>query len=244
MHGNTFAHWAVTIIAIVGVTYTALYFSKVEAVDYSRSIGTVTVVQFVPNGGNSTEFVTLDFSALGGRVALADFDGWSLKSERGLDYDLSQVVLTNEGSIRICEEAAADESCDFYWEGNDMFGDVSGGLHITARDGTTVVHIPYGDDDLVRAGSVLTGSGNYLADVYSANDKITVCTAQPDGSARLQNSGVQKLIQAIGKVTPAETDVIPPFIYEVNATKNTKTMDYHPGANWPEGKEFWAGGCR
>tara|TARA_B100000508_G_scaffold78473_1_gene61009 strand:- start:4667 stop:5371 length:705 start_codon:yes stop_codon:yes gene_type:complete len=225
-------HWLVLFIAVASVAYVTLYVSKVEAV-YSRAVGTISVTQFVPSAGTSYEFVTLAFSGIIGQDSVANLEGWTLISDNGLSYDLSAVSLNNTDSVRICEEGVTDGACDYTWIGNDMFLDADGQLQLIARDGTPVIYIPYSE---VATGQSLSDSGNYIDDVYTAGDKITICEMQKNGTLREKGLNVQRLTK---DYDPAGADIVPPFVYERN-----KTLGYHPGINWPGGKSTFEAGCQ
>jgi len=239
MNIKSFTHWSVVMVAIVVVSYTTLYFSKAEAV-YTRSVGTISVAQFAPNAGVGIEFVNLSFSGILGGDSVTNLSGWSLRSDTGFNYDLSEVILTNDGLVKICGDSKEDGSCDYVWEGTNMFGDESGSLQIIARDGTAVIYIPYGDDSSMIDGStVLSGSGPYIDDVYTVGDKISICSMQKNGNLRLQNSNIKKITRDVDSDVLNQIDIIPPFVYE-----NNKRLNYHPGINWPEGKGILERGCQ
>lgn len=223
------------VIAVSAIVYVTVSVSEVEAV-YSRTVGTLSVTHFVPNEGDGTEYVTLAFSGILGQESVADFRGWSLENASGTTFDLSQVVLPSKQQVKICEASSSDPTCDYFWSTPDVFADEAGELQVIARDGTTVVYIPYTDP---QVGHRFSGSGNYIDDVYTSSDKITVCEQQKNGDMRMHDSSMKKLTTQMDAAIEAGQDIVPPFVYE---TKNS--LGYHPGINWPEQAAVLENGCQ
>jgi hypothetical protein len=226
----------VLVTAIVGVAYAALYFSEAEAV-YSRTVGTISINNFIPNSGSSYESITLSFSGVIGQESIADLSDWSIQnSDSTFIYDLSNVYLVSTTSVKLCEETAADPNCNYRWNGTDVFADDGDTLRIIARDGTTVIDLTYTSSN---AGVSFSDSGNYITEVYTARDKILICDTHKNGTLRIRNSSLKKLINNQVDDTADNTKIIPSFVYE-----NNKILGYHSGVNWPAGSKTLAANCR
>ncbi len=232
-HTKTF--WIIAILVSLGIAIPALYFSTAEAV-YSRTVGTISVTRFVPNEGAGNEFVTLAFSGILGQDSVANLNGWSIKNESGFVFDLSNIELTNKETVKICEAEIEDSTCQYYFEESDVFPDEEGALHVVARDGTPVVYIPY---QAPVAGETLSSSGNYIDDVYTSGDKISICEAGKKSDLKLRNINVRRLDNNFSSMVSENIDIVPPFVYEAN-----KTLAFHPGINWPAGKNILESSCQ
>ena len=241
MKTQSFIHIAVTVVAVVAVSYATLYFSKAEAV-YSKAVGNLSVSQFVPNEGSGAELVKLEFEGMKGMAGNPiDLHGWTLSDGGSFEFDLSDVVLLGSGSIKICEEEmkGKEESCDYFWEGSSVFPNDAGTLKVFDGDNVAVIG---GDYDGPYPGETISFKGelNYFTDVYTQSDKIEACISQKDGSYRSQNVSVQKLTNDYEKAEGTGGDIIPPFVYETQK----RGLGYQPGQNWPEGKKILENGCQ
>ncbi|MCA9354584.1 MAG: hypothetical protein KC877_03645 [Candidatus Kaiserbacteria bacterium] len=229
----TITHWIALGLAVVGIVFVSLYFTKAEAV-YNRSVGTLSINKFFPAA--EEESVTLSFSGVIGLESIADFSGWTLQNaDGGFVYDLSQVYLSNTEPIKLCAETSADPNCNYHWTGDDVFNNDGDSLRVLAHDGTTIATLSYDS----TSAFPLNGSGDYIATVYSTGDKITVCDTHKNGTIRKRNLNIKQLIHDQEDDVAAGADIIPPFVYE-----NNKKLGYHPGVNWPAGAEILANDCQ
>lgn len=220
---------SLVLVTVMAVTY----FNEAEAVT-SKVVGTISAV-FNPNAGAGSEFVTLSFSGVLSRDSYADLTNWTLRNRAGEVYDLSDVILSNTESVKICEAQAADPGCTYYWSGTDVFNDNQDELKLVDSNGVVVVFIPYTDAD---PGETYSDSGSYITNVYGPGDKVTICETKKNG-VQLNDAAAKKLVNELTKNSAfSPTDVVPAFVYEFN-----KEMGYHPGINWPDQKQKLATGC-
>lgn len=227
------------IVAAVAITIASLYAAPAEALS-EQSVGIIGG-EVNARANDGWEFVTISYSGVGEM----DVAGWSIHSEQGPVFTITDDVIPSGGQIRICEDAEVQgDVCDYAWEGGEQFNDTTGGYYLHNELNEVVFTIEYEDaDDNTRMPIKGQIDAPYVTSVYAQNDKVTFC--HNDSRKGLQekrvNAGtfITKYLGGKNGHHADEGDIIPSFFYESKGA-----LGFYAGKNWEGNEAVVAGGCQ